>query len=140
MLTKVDRIWVWALLSVAWMAAIYVLSDRPADDYKDVGDFLDWLPFADTIAHIGLYFVLSVFVFRMFVSLRRLATGLNVYATLLVALVYGVLDEIHQSNVEGRTSEVGDVVADVFGAVLAVVFWFGIARLVRMRAEKLDVG
>jgi VanZ family protein len=46
------------------------------------------------------------------------------YATVLAALVYGVLDEIHQSNVEGRASEAGDVVADVFGAVLVVVFWF----------------
>ncbi|MDG0866598.1 VanZ family protein [Candidatus Lucifugimonas marina] len=43
---------------------------------------------------------------------------------MFVAPVYGILDELHQSNVEGRTSEVIDVVADVFGAVLVVVFWF----------------
>jgi VanZ family protein len=45
-----------------------------------------------------------------------------------VALVYGVLDEIHQKGVEGRASEAIDVVADVFGAVLVVVFWFLVKR------------
>ena len=44
----------------------------------------------------------------------------------LVALVlaggYGVVDEIHQSFVPGRSSSVFDVAADVFGASLAIVF------------------
>jgi VanZ family protein len=42
--------------------------------------------------------------------------------------VYGLLDEFHQSSVEGRASEVIDVVADVSGAVLLVVFWFFLKR------------
>jgi VanZ family protein len=122
--TKLDRTWLWALLAVAWMALIYSLSDKPAGDYKDAGEATSWLPFAGTIAHIGLYFILSVFVLRTLILLKPVTTGLVAYATVLVALVYGVLDEIHQSNVEGRASEVQDVVADVFGAVLVVVFWF----------------
>ncbi len=131
--TGLDRPWFWGLLSVAWMAVIYGLSDRPAGDYEGVGGFLSWLPFAGTVAHVGLYFVLSVFVLRTLVSIKRITIGLGVYLTLFVALVYGLLDELHQLDVAGRASEVGDVVADVFGAVLVVVFWFGAKRIRRMR-------
>lgn len=106
------------------MGLIYALSDRPGSDYDDANDAVAWLPIASTLAHVGLYFILSVFVLRTFVLLRPVTTGLIAYSTLFVALVYGILDELHQSNVEGRTSEVVDVVADVFGAVLVVVFWF----------------
>ncbi len=118
------------------MAVIYALSDRPAGDYEGASGFFSWLPFAGTVAHVGLYFVLSVFVLRTLVSVKRITIGLSVYLTLFVALVYGLLDELHQSNVAGRASEVGDVVADVFGAVLAVVFWFGLKRLWRTWSGK----
>ena len=131
-----DRPWLWAVRAVAWMAVIYALSDRPAGDYEGVGGSLSWLPFAGTIAHIVLYFVLSVFVFRTISTLnsKRLGPGLTAYLTLFAALVYGVLDERHQRSVAGRSSEVADVAADVFGAVLAVVFWFGVKRLRRARS------
>jgi VanZ family protein len=125
---KLDRVWLWALLAIAWMALIYSLSDKPASDYEGASEATAAIPFATTIVHIGLYFILSLFVLRTFVLLRPITTGLVAYATVLVALVYGVLDEIHQSNVEGRASEAGDVVADVFGAVLVVVFWFLLKR------------
>jgi VanZ family protein len=119
-----DRFWLWAVLSLVWMGVIYALSDRPAGDYEGAGGLLSWLPFAGTIAHVGLYFVLSVFVLRTLVLLRPVAEGLIAYSTVFIAFVYGVLDEIHQKSIEGRSSEVSDVVADVFGSVLVVVFWF----------------
>jgi VanZ family protein len=123
-----DKTWLWALLAIAWMAVIYSLSDRPGGDYEGASEATSWLPFATTIAHVGLYFVLSLFVLRAFVLLRPVSSGLIAYSTVFVALVYGILDEVHQSNVEGRASEVGDVVADVFGAVLVVVIWIVIRR------------
>ena len=127
-MTQLDRPWLWALLAVSWMALIYSLSDKPASDYEGASEATSWLPFATTIVHVGLYFILSLFVLRTLVLLRPVTTGLVAYATVLVALVYGILDEIHQSNVEGRASEAVDVVADVFGAVLVVVFWFLLKR------------
>ena len=135
---RLDRPWLWGLLSVAWMAVIYMLSDRPADDYEGVGGSLSWLPFAGTIAHIGLYFILSVFVFRTLAALnsKRIGSGMIAYLTVFAALVYGLLDELHQTRIEGRSSEAADVVADVFGAVLAVVFWFGVNRWWRTRSGK----
>ena len=123
-MTKLDRTWLWALLAIVWMALIYWLSDKPASDYEAASEATSWLPLASTITHVGLYFTLSVFVLRTLVLLRPVSIGLIAYSTVFVALVYGILDEIHQSNVEGRRSEAVDVVADVFGAVLVVVLWF----------------
>jgi len=120
--------WAWVLLAIAWMGLIYALSDRPAGDFDDANDAFSWMPFVSTLAHIALYFVLSVFVLRAIVLLNVISNGLAAYSTVFVALIYGILDEIHQSGVEGRSSEVGDVLADVFGAVLVVVFWFFLRR------------
>ena len=125
---SVDRAWVWAVLAVGWMGLIYALSDRPGSSYEGAAEATSWLPLATTVAHVGLYFVLSAFVLRALLLLRPVAEGLIAYSTVLVALVYGILDEVHQSGVEGRVSEVVDVVADVFGAVLVVVFWFFLRR------------
>ena len=136
-MAKLDRGWIWALLAVGWMAFIYALSDRPAGDFDDANDAMRWLPFASVIVHTSLYFILSVFVLRAFLLLPPVTEGLTAYSTIFVALVYGLLDEFHQSSIEGRSSEVIDVVADVSGAVLVVVFWFFLKRL-RARSAKDD--
>ena len=125
---KLDRAWIWTVLAVGWMAFIYALSDHSAGDFDDANDAVSWLPLASILVHVALYFILSVFVLRAFVLLRPVTEGLIAYSTIFVALVYGVLDEFHQSSVEGRASEVIDVVADVSGAVLVVVFWFFLRR------------
>jgi hypothetical protein len=127
-ITKFDRAWAWGVLAIGWMAFIYALSDRPGSDYDDANDVVSWLPFASVVVHVALYFILSVFVLRAFVLLSPVTEGLIGYSTIFVALVYGLLDEFHQSSVEGRASEVIDVVADVSGAVLVVVFWFFLKR------------
>jgi VanZ family protein len=106
------------------MGFIYWLSDRPAEDLDGASEAVSWLPLASVLVHVALYSVLSVFVLRALVVFGSLSEGIMAYLTVFVALIYGILDEIHQSSVEGRVSEGGDVAADVFGAVVVVVFWF----------------
>ena len=105
------------------MALIYALSDIPAKDFDNVSSTVTWLPFANSLAHIGLFMVLSVFVLRMLVLSSLISRPLIVYLTIFVSLAYGIFDEMHQSNIEGRTSDVMDVVSDIFGSTLIVVFW-----------------
>ena len=123
-MSKVDVWWSWLALSIMWMGVIYALSDRPAGDLNQVMIAVSYLPFASTFSHIALYLILSIFVLRTLILANSLPTGLKIYLTLFVALVYGILDEFHQSNIKGRSSEVNDVIADVFGAVLVVLFWY----------------
>jgi VanZ family protein len=42
---------------------------------------------------------------------------------ILVSVLWGLSDEIHQAFVPGRSSEVADFVADVVGSVAGVVGW-----------------
>lgn len=112
----------WAVLTALWMFVIYALSDRPAEDFDS--DSVSWLPFADKFVHVVLYAVLSGFSLRTFISVKVMAKHYAVFSTVLLAVVWGVLDEVHQSEVTGRSSEISDVFADGFGAVLVVVIWF----------------
>ena len=138
-MTKLDRAWIWAILALGWMAFIYALSDQPAGALDDANDLVSWLPLASVVVHVAMYFILSVLVLRTFVLLRPVTEGLIAYSTIFVALVYGVLDEFHQSGVDGRTSEAIDVVADVSGAVLVVVFWFFLKRYRARPAKNADL-
>ncbi|MDG0866597.1 hypothetical protein [Candidatus Lucifugimonas marina] len=72
----IDRVWFWAVLAIAWMGLIYALSDRSGGSYESASEATSWLPFATTVAHIGLYFILSVFVLRTFVLMRPVSKGL----------------------------------------------------------------
>ena len=120
---QIDKPWLWGSLSIGWMALIYTLSDMPAKDFENTRNIVTWLPFANSLVHIVLFMVLSVFVLRTLVLSRLVSEPLIAYLTIFVALTYGVLDEMHQSNIEGRTSETIDVVSDIFGSALIVIFW-----------------
>ena len=119
----VDQPWLWGSLTIGWMALIYTLSDMPAKDFDSTRNIVTWLPFANSLVHIGLFMVLSVFVLRTLGLSRLVSEPLTAYLTIFVALTYGILDEMHQSSIEGRASEAIDVVADIFGSVLIVIFW-----------------
>ncbi|MEC9292828.1 MAG: VanZ family protein [Chloroflexota bacterium] len=119
----IDQPWLWGSLSIAWMAFIYTLSDTPAKDFDVARSTIKWLPFANSLVHIGLFMVLSVFVLRTLVLSRLVSQPLIAYLTIVITSAYGILDEIHQSKIEGRTSETIDVVSDIFGSILIVVFW-----------------
>ena len=96
----------------AWMAVVFAGSSRPVPDA--VAGVPDWL------AHGLEYAVLSALVCRALGG--GLARAVSVRAALLavmVSVLYGVTDEVHQSFVPGRMSDAWDVVKDLAGASLA---------------------
>ena len=78
----------------------------------------------DKIAHCIVYGVLGALCYRGVALATNLRGAVAVAATVLVALVYGVSDEIHQMFVPQRSSDVFDVVADVIGGALGAVVAF----------------
>ncbi len=104
---------------LVWAAVIYYLSDQPQ---------LPATPGGDKLAHVGTYLVLGA------LSGRALYLGTGwVYSTgslaaALFATWYGILDEVHQSFVPGRSSAVEDVMADAAGAVLGALLAHAIYR------------
>jgi VanZ family protein len=119
--------WRYSFLTAALLAAIYGMSSVP-DLSTTESDPLVLL--AQNLAHA------PVFAALMFCWLRALSGGLEIsvpaYGFAAVATaVCAVLDEWHQSFVQGRHASVGDLLLDAagIGAMLVIV------RLTRLRAD-----
>ena len=91
---------------------------------------------SDKIEHFGAYGLLSVFLF-LSLKLQERFSFLNNYAatfTVLIASIYGMIDEFHQLLVPGRSTEFMDWLADFSGSVLAVL----ITRYIFKKLSKMD--
>ena len=72
------------------------------------------------LAHLFEYFFLCLFLIR---ALRGSGMGKWVYLNaIIIAVLYGATDEIHQSFTPGREPHLRDVIVDGAGAYLAVYF------------------
>jgi VanZ family protein len=65
---------------------------------------------------------------------RRIA-GASLLAAFVLAVLYGVSDEVHQSFVPGRTPDGADVVADAVGAALGLLAAWAWAILLGRRSS-----
>jgi len=74
----------------------------------------------DKLVHLLLYGGFGYLLLRAFHK-ERPGSARNVWV-LLIVLLYGVSDELHQSFVPGRSVEVLDILFDGLGGVLAVIF------------------
>jgi len=108
--------------ALLWAALLYYLSDQPMA--VDIHAF----EYQDKVLHVFAYFVLGMLIMA---ALRAGSHGYRVSQLLLVtllAVLYGLLDEYHQSFVPGRDPALGDVVADVAGGLLGALFVYLLAR------------
>lgn len=95
------------LPAAAWAATIYWLSSRPTVPAPAI-------PNVDKLAHFGAYAVLGALL--AFASFR---TGAPVAVAVLIGVLYGASDEIHQMYVPGRSPDVLDWAADAAGVITA---------------------
>jgi len=109
--------WRW-LAVILWMVGIFALSATPS-----LASPLD--PFHDfvlrKVAHMGEYAVLTALLFgALRMHLARKSQALLLGA--LLAILYAVSDEWHQTFVPGREGTLRDVAIDALG-VAAVSVW-----------------
>jgi len=95
---------------IAWMAAIFFLSS--IERLPGAGTIPDWL------SHGVAYGAGAVLIARALAADGAGVTLPVAALATLLATLYGVTDEYHQSFVPGRTAEVADVVKDCAGAAL----------------------
>ena len=113
------------------MALIYALSDRST------------LPRAPGLSqeltsiagHFTVYGVLAVLVWWA-LGLARLSPGRRLALAFLVAILYGLSDEWHQSYVPGRDASLFDIVIDAIGAGTGLA----IARRLGAEMDRRDRG
>jgi len=99
------------------MGLLFYQSHQPGDSFA-----LPDIDHIDKLLHCLAYAVLGLaFLFALPPQWRRQRPVQAGCATVLFCLLYGVLDEWHQSFIPGRFSGVDDVAADAAGGVVAVV-------------------
>lgn len=123
-----------------WMVFIFIGStDLLSAEHTSrfIGPFLRWLApdisdatiasvqlIVRKCAHVMEYAMLSALLLR---ALRQRLLAARSVAFLLAAL-YAVFDEIHQSFVPTRTGSPWDVVTDIIGAILGLVIYVRVTR------------
>lgn len=123
-----------------WMVFIFIGStDLMSAEHTSrfIGPFLRWFApditdaaivsiqfFVRKCAHVMEYAILSALLLR---ALRQHLLAARSVAFVLAAL-YAVLDEFHQSFVPSRTGSPWDVVTDSIGAILGLVIYVRMTR------------
>lgn len=115
---------------LALMGLIFCLSAQP--DLPHVpGPWLDTL--IKKSAHMLVYGLLAWF-YQRALFMRATGSRRTRWVSLLLAILYGLSDEIHQRFVPGRNGRLVDVVIDGVGAGGAMLLdWWRTRRLARPR-------
>jgi len=120
------------LPAILWAGLIYYLSSQ-SGVHLPGGDFL----FKDKVAHIFAYWVLCALVLFGCRGLKEIDFAMGV--GLLIVIVYGFLDEIHQKSVPGRLCDPFDFIADSAGAVGCYMMILMIMEYRKRRSDEIPV-
>jgi VanZ family protein len=113
------------------MGVLFWLSSRERG--LDLGRWGLW-ELSDKWQHMIGYSILGMLLFRAFRGNLAFPAVPAVLCATLVGAAYGVLDEMHQRFVPGRTMDPRDAVADVVGTLagaVLVALAVGLARRIR---------
>ena len=72
----------------------------------------------DKLLHILEYYIFGTLLFFIFLS----ASQKPAIISLIIGIFYSFIDELYQSTVDGRDSSILDVLADIIGLILGLVF------------------
>lgn len=101
-------------VTLAYAGFIFYLSSRVWPEAPHL------FPYADKVIHLVIYAPLSFcLVWALRATAMRNREGIPAVA-LLLAILYGITDEVHQMFVPGRQASVVDFIADALGALLGV--------------------
>lgn len=104
------------LPAALYYGLIFVLSSRRLK--LDVS-----LPNFDKLAHGAAYWLLGFLLAFGFFKLLRLSLKTKQGGVILTGVILGILDEIHQIFVPGRTPDPLDIAADAVGIVLGLILF-----------------
>jgi VanZ family protein len=145
-------LWYWLPLLVYGTAIIYVSS--LSVPHKEVAVFLhsvnslipaDGKMFSvinDKVYHMTEYAILAVLLFRACrYSLKDTSAGSLGFVTVLVVVIFGCTDELHQWYTPLRYTDGWDVLADAMGGLIGVSVWKGALNIsvIRLLEERIPL-
>ncbi|MCL8007939.1 VanZ family protein [Gelidibacter japonicus] len=108
------KFWALAIL-VVYAIVLLILSLVSIGGFETLGSSFD-----DKINHFGAYFLLTILIFN-YINTLNLKKGL--FYALIIASVYGIIMEVLQKYLtNARMFDVYDMIANAFGAIIAVLF------------------
>ena len=103
------------IIAVLWMAIIFAMSAQATVPVPQA------IWGQDKVMHFLSYAILGYFLARSFRDAHLGLTIKKAVFAALIASVYGMSDEFHQSFVVGRDASVGDWVADSLGGLVGAL-------------------
>lgn len=119
---------------------IFILLSMPSSGEPGKGwvSYILDLPYADKVIHVGLFGSLALSLFFYFeqysnISFRSTRTKA---LSLILCILYGIGMEFYQKYfVPSRGFEVGDMLADAIGALLALPFFNMVKHFIQPKAK-----
>jgi VanZ family protein len=108
--------------AIIWAVLILIVSSIPGLSPPGLG-----FTIADKIVHFAEYFILGLLTARAVSTFYKEPIKILWLSSALTS-AYGILDELHQLLVPGRTTEGLDMVADILGSILAVALYVILLR------------
>ncbi|MFO7445899.1 MAG: VanZ family protein [Ignavibacteriaceae bacterium] len=107
---------VYALLTFYWLA-LFTATSIPASSVPTLG-------VSDKVKHFAAYMILTILLNITFLVQNKfpVLNRKSVLFTVIIASVYGIFDELHQTLIPGRSCEFLDWAADVGGILLGIIF------------------
>jgi VanZ family protein len=120
---------------------IFILLSMPSGEPgKGWVSFILELPFADKVIHIGLFGSLAVsifFHFEQYSNISFRSTRTKAFS-LIICILFGIGMEYYQKYfVPSRGFEVGDMLADAIGALLALPFFNWVKHYFQPKAKSI---
>jgi VanZ family protein len=101
-----------------WAILIFILSSISLPPEPEI-------PYLDKLVHFVEYGLLSYLLAR---ALKKSASKLSLinifFLAVIITLLYGITDEVHQSFVPNRTYDIHDIVADGVGGLAGAWVYF----------------
>jgi len=95
---------------------LFTLTTLPTESIPSVG-------VSDKVEHLLAYFVLSILLYLTLLFQKK-SVLLKNYAmlfTVLIVFTYGIIDEVHQLMIPGRSCELLDFLADMIGGIIGII-------------------
>jgi VanZ family protein len=115
-MTARARLLLWAPVALLLGYEFYL----SAQSGRDLPAFGPWFSGKDKVEHLAYFFLTGLCAVRAARFGEGWSAGKTAVFLILMGLLWGCSDEIHQSFTPSRDVEIGDVLADTAGVALAV--------------------